>query len=320
MTAITEAPLSFDRTVDPREVWSLAPETTFVTDWHYDRDHEVFEIATRLPRAHLRYSDTPNPYPDIVLLSQLASQAGVIVVAELLDVSLDSTFLLRRLAITLDPLEANVVSRDATRFTLTTDREGTWFKTRRTGTPPTGSMIARCALEGRPSGTLEVQGIWVDDRTYEIYRRMGGSVEPEPLPAEAADPEPHTGRSLPRNRAVSRLQDGEGPGRYAGTVLVDEDDPTFYERPLDHVPGLLLLDAVKQGTTAAVCRERSVPASRVVVDSAEFLFSRFAELHAPVHCHVDVSGGLRAVKSECTQGGRAVCKANLKATVLDGDN
>ena len=180
----------------------------------------------------------------------------VIVVAELLDISLDSTFLLRRLAIELDPLEANVVSRDATRLTLRTDREGTWFKTRRTGTSPTGSMIAHCALEGRPCGTLEVQGIWVDDRTYRDYRRMGGGVEPEPPPADAAEPEPHTGRSLPRNRAISRLQDGEGPGRYAGTVLVDEDDPTFYERPLDHVAGLLLLDAVKQGTTAAVCRER----------------------------------------------------------------
>ncbi|MFL5913989.1 MAG: AfsA-related hotdog domain-containing protein [Gaiellaceae bacterium] len=320
MTVTTEAALSFERTVDPREVWSLAPETTFVTDWHYDREREVFDIAARLPLAHLRYSDTPNPYPDIVLLSQIAAQAGVIVVAERLDVSLDSTFLLRRLAIELDPLEANLVSRDATRFTLTTDREGTWFKQRRTGTPPTGSMIARCTLEGRPCGTLEVQGIWVDDRLYQTYRRMGGGAEPETLPADAGEPEPHTGRSLPRNRAISRLRNGEGPGRYAGTVLVDENDPTFYERPLDHVPGLLLLDAAKQGTTAAVCRERSVPASRVVVDSAEFLFSRFAELHAPVHCQVDLTEGLRAIRAECTQGGRTVCKANLKATVLDGDD
>src|SRR4051812_317706 len=193
MTAITEAPLSFDRTVDPREVWSLAPETTFVTDWRYDRDHEQFSIATRLPRAHLRYSDTPNPYPDIVLLSQIASQAGVIVVAELLEVPLDSTFLLRRLAITLDPLEHNVVSRDATRLALRTDREGTFFKVRRTGRPPTGSMLARCTLEGRPSGTLEVQGIWVDDEMYQVFRSTGGGVAPAPQPAEASEPEPNTG-------------------------------------------------------------------------------------------------------------------------------
>ena len=319
MTVTTEAALSFERTVDPREVWSLTPETTYVTDWHHDPETGAFEIAARLPRAHLRYSDTANPYPDIGLLSQIASQAGVIVVAELLDVPLDSTFLLRRLAITLDPLEANVMSREATRFVLRTDREGTWFKVRRTGTPPTGSMMAHCTLEGRPCATLEVQGIWVNERTYQDFRRMGGGAEPEPLPADAAEPEPNTGRSLPRNRAISRLRNGEGPGRYAGTVLVDEDDPTFYERPLDHVPGLLLLDAVKQGTTAAVCRERSVPPSRVVVDSAEFLFSRFAELHAPVHCNVDLTEGLRAIRAECTQGGRTVCKANLKATVLDGD-
>ena len=176
MTAITEAPLSFDRTVDPREVWSLAPETTFVTDWHYDRETEVFEIAARLPRVHLRYSDTPNPYPDIVLLSQIASQAGVIVVSEFLDVPLDSTFLLRRLVIRTDPLENNVVGRDATRYTLRTDRELTSFKQRRTGRPPTGSMIAECELEGRPSGTLEIQGIWVTEEMFQMFRRAGGGL------------------------------------------------------------------------------------------------------------------------------------------------
>jgi hypothetical protein len=319
LTATSAAPLSFDRTVDPRQVWSLAPETTYVTDWHFDPELEEFSIATRLPRAHLRYSDTPNPYPDVVLLSQIASQAGVIVVAELLGVPLDSTFLLRRLAITLDPLEHNVVSRDATRLALKTDREGTFFKVRRTGRPPTGSMIAECTLEGRPSGTLEVQGIWVDDEMYQAFRNAGGGVAPAPLPPEASEPEPNTGRSLPRNRAVSRLRPMARPGSYAATVLVDEDDPTFYERPLDHVPGLLLLDAAKQATTAAVCRQEAVRPSRVVIDSAEFLFSRFAELHAPVECQVDLSGGLRAVEAECRQGGKTVCKANLKATVLDGD-
>ena len=39
MTAITEArPLSFERTVDPHLVWSVAPESTYVTDWHFDAD------------------------------------------------------------------------------------------------------------------------------------------------------------------------------------------------------------------------------------------------------------------------------------------
>jgi hypothetical protein len=164
-----------------------------------------------------------------------------------------------------------------------------------------------------------VQGIWVNDQLYQAFRSAGGGAEPAPLPPEAAEPEPNTGRSLPRNRAISRLRDTERDREYVATVLVDEDDPTYYERPLDHVPGLLMLDALKQTLTAATCREQDVPPSRVVVDSSEFLFSRFAELCAPVDCHVDLTRGLRDVQAECRQGGKTVCKANLKATVLDGD-
>src|SRR2546423_9567509 len=149
MSAVTETrPLSFERTVDPHLVWSVAPESTYVTDWHYDSEQEELRVANRLPLTHFKYSDNPNPYPDIVLLSQIASQAGVIVVSEFLDVPLDSTFLLRRLVIDLDPVEANRVRRDATRYALITDRDTTFFKQRRTGRPPTGSMIAACTLEG----------------------------------------------------------------------------------------------------------------------------------------------------------------------------
>jgi len=319
MTAITEAkPLSFERTIDPHLVWSVAPESTYVTDWHFDDEREELRIANRLPLAHFKYSDTANPYPDIVLLSQLSSQAGVIVVSEFLDVPLDSTFLLRRLVIRLDPLENNVVSRDATRYTLRTDRELTSFKQRRKGRPPTGSMVAECALEGRPSGTLEIQGIWVTQEMFEMFRRAGGGL-PEGAQANGAvelEPDPDTGRSTPRNRTISRLRE-DGDRAYVGNLIVDETDPMFFERPLDHVPGFLMLDAARQAVTAAVCRERSVTPDRVVVDYAEFLFARFAELYAPVECRVDLSAGIRDIPADITQGGRSACKAKLGATVLD---
>src|SRR2546421_8858536 len=225
MSAVTDArPLSFERTVDPHLVWSVAPESTYVTDWHFDPEREELRIANRLPLAHFKYSDTPNPYPDIVLLSQIASQAGVIVVSEFLDVPLDSTFLLRRLVIEMDPLEHNRVGRDATRYTLRTDRELTSFKQRRTGRPPTGSMVAECALEGRPSGTLEIQGIWVTEEMFQMFRRAGGGFDAtkvEPHTPDELEADPDTGRSLPRNRAVSRLRP-DGPSAYVGTLLVDD--------------------------------------------------------------------------------------------------
>lgn len=323
MTATTEAtPLDFHRTVDPHVVWTLAPEQTFITDWTFDAEREEFRIAARLPRAHLRYSDTANPYVDVCLLAQVVAQAGVIVVAELLDVPLDSTFLLRRYAASMEPLENNRLGRDATRYTMKTDRDTTFFKQRRKGRPPTASMITQCELEGRPCGTLEVQGIWVYEDMYELFRRVGGGGDEmraaEPYDTSGLEPDPQTGRALPRNQAIARLEAGEAPGTYSTTVLVDREDPTYYERPLDHVPGLLLLDAAKQATTAAVCRERSVTPAEVAVHAAEFNFSRFAELSAPVECQIDLSEGLDKVESEFTQAGRTVCKATLGATVVDG--
>jgi hypothetical protein len=321
VSTVTEAKaLSFERTVDPHVVWSLAPESTYVTDWHFDQERQEMRIAARLPLTHFKYSDTPNPYPDVVMLSQVAAQAGVIVVSELLDVPLDSTFLLRRLVIDLDPIENSRLSGNATRFELMTDEDTTFFKQRRTGRPPTGSMIAACRLEGRPCGTLEIQGIWVTDEMFQMFRRAGGGVDETRVerrsPGEL-EPDPDTGRELPRNRVISRLR-AAGARTYEGTVLVDEKDPTFFDRPLDHVPGALMLDAARQATTAAVCREESVTPDRVVIHHADFSFSRFAELDAPVECRVDLSAGLRDVVSECSQGGKTVCKASLGATVLDG--
>jgi hypothetical protein len=319
MSATTEATLDFDATVDPRLVWKLAPEQTFVTGWLRDTEREEFRIGIRVPRAHLRFSDTLNPYLDVMLLAEVANQAGVIVAAELLDVPLDSTFLLRRFAVELDPLKHNRIGPDSTGLMLTTDREGVFFKSRRTGRPPTGWMICQCAIEGRPSGTLEVQGVWVTDEMYQAFRRAGGNVEAEEDGHGVLDPEPETGRALPRNRAIARLEPAGEPRAYATTVLVDEEDPTYYERPLDHVPGLLLFEAAKQAATAAVCRERSVPASRVVIGSAELKFSRFAELYAPSRCRVELSEDLNTIDAELTQAGRRLSRMKLGASVLEGE-
>jgi acyl transferase domain-containing protein len=72
-------------------------------------------------------------------------------------------------------------------------------------------------------------------------------------------------------------------GLLVSGLIDDREHPFFYEHPQDHVPGLYLIEAVRQFIIAGLHRHHEVPLNRPVVLSelgAEFL--HFAEHGAPV--------------------------------------
>jgi 2-oxo-3-(phosphooxy)propyl 3-oxoalkanoate synthase len=311
--ATTAASLGFDRTLSPEKVYKIAPEQVFVTDWVHTED--TFTIAARLPRAHARFNDTCSAHADIVLMAEVVNQAGVIVAANALEVPLESRFLLRRFAVSLDPIEHNLLGAATTSLTLTTDRENTSFKARPNGETAGGSMTSRNMLADRPSGSSTVTGIWVSESIFQGFRRKRGQALAESGTA-ALEREPNTGRRSEANCVITRLDPTGAPRAYRCQVIVDQDDPTFYDRPLDHVPGLLLFEAARQAATAAWCRERRAAADGVVVCGVEFSFSAFAELDAPLWCGVELTESLDRVDAEFRQNDKRLCRARLSLAAL----
>jgi 2-oxo-3-(phosphooxy)propyl 3-oxoalkanoate synthase len=103
----------------------------------------------------------------------------------------------------------------------------------------------------------------------DVHRAVSDAIRPAlPLPPS------RVGRSSPYDVVLSP---GMGPGRWQ--LCVDTSHPDLFDHPVDHAPGMLLLEAARQATQAVAHPQPVVPAAM----HADF--HRYVELDAP--CWVD---------------------------------
>lgn len=82
---------------------------------------------------------------------------------------------------------------------------------------------------------------------------------------------------------LDRYDPAHPDDRCVAEVLVDPEHPYFFEHPVDHVPGLLLIEAFRQAGIAAVHQLCGVPLdAAMVVDGFQAAFTRYAELDQPL--------------------------------------
>lgn len=109
-----------------------------------------------------------------------------------------------------------------------------------------------------------------------VYRRLRGprhdathamtTATPPPAPITAH----HTGRTDPHNIVLS-----PGPTPHHWQLRIDTTHPVLFDHPVDHVPGMLLLEAARQ---AAHTTHHPHPS---VITSIDAQFTRFVELDTP---------------------------------------
>lgn len=101
------------------------------------------------------------------------------------------------------------------------------------------------------------------------------------------------------------------PGHVRATLSVDEQDPFFFDHPLDHVPAMLLLDTFLHNAVRST-------ADHVRVRSARFRFRRFCEKDLPTDVTVS-SAGPNPMSHEVSaaQNGAVVCEGEV--ALVPGD-
>lgn len=113
--------------------------------------------------------------------------------------------------------------------------------------------------------------------TPAIYKRLrGGLAGVDPLLLMANQPPlaPVEPRSVGRDREQDVvLSPGDAPHHWL--LRVDPTHPILFDHPVDHAPGMLLLEAARQAAQAV-----SAPESTALV-SLDSVFSRYVELDAP---------------------------------------
>jgi 2-oxo-3-(phosphooxy)propyl 3-oxoalkanoate synthase len=298
----------------PELLQQRSAEQIFVTDWGQGDDG--FRFTAQLPLDHPRYSDTCTPFHDLLVIAESISQVGMLSTISLLGVPADSEFFMRRLSASLDPLENNVRAPGTSRLLLSTSDGTAGVKFRSDGSSSGAFLRTRNTIDGRPSGSSGVQAFWMPAERYREFRVRMRRRRREGEPADlSVERETQTGHANPANSVIAALEPA-GPRRYTTCVLVDTEDPTFYDRRLDHVSGFLLCEAAKQAATAAACREAAVGPDQLVIAAAEFSFVAFAELDDLTRGEIQVDENLGAATVEFLQSQRVVCRAELSIVRL----
>ncbi|WP_338861454.1 AfsA-related hotdog domain-containing protein [Mycetohabitans rhizoxinica] len=120
-----------------------------------------------------------------------------------------------------------------------------------------------------------VEGYEIDSAgRRRLQRRLVHKSELQHVFVERIDPVPPT---------------GEGQDRFVAPLIIEPDHPFFFEHEIDHVPGLMLVEATRQVGTAISHLFYEVPFGvAFVLDEFNVSYAHFAELSAPLAVHFTV--------------------------------
>jgi hypothetical protein len=114
----------------------------------------------------------------------------------------------------------------------------------------------------------------------------------------------HGLRRDPRNLVITDPQrDGEV---LRAQLQVDESHPYFFDHPLDHVPGILLLEGVLQLVELATT-------GATFVRSLEVRFRRYTDKHEPITLELRRDGDTLQFAARVVQAGQLVCECRVTA-------
>ncbi|MEU8468895.1 ScbA/BarX family gamma-butyrolactone biosynthesis protein [Streptomyces sp. NPDC029006] len=144
---------------------------------------------------------------------------------------------------------------------------------RRAGRLASATMRVGLVRDGLPLGTAELA---FHNHPPAIYRRLRGryaDLERATAQAVPAAPPVTPGQVARRRSADVVLSTTGEPGR--SRLRVDLSHPVLFDHPVDHVPGMLLLEAARQAA------HRAAHPEPMVMTGLEAGFRRYVELDAP---------------------------------------
>nr|WP_329572930.1 ScbA/BarX family gamma-butyrolactone biosynthesis protein [Kitasatospora sp. NBC_01266] len=256
--------MTLTTTVPKEFVHRAAVAEVMLTDWQR-QDDTHFTVRAQWPRSHSFFTPIEGGYHDPLIVAETIRQAATLLAHTELGVPLGHKFLMWDIKLTVNPDQLQVGNTPASLDIDVSCTELQWRRANLAG--------FRCEMFMRRDGQLVATGGGsVTCASPAVYRRVrgdhGGHQNPLPLTAPAAPQ--NVGRMSPMDVVLS--PSGE-PNRWQ--LRVDTQHPVLFDHPQDHVPGMVLLEAARQATAAALNCSSLLPLS-IVGD-----FQRYVELDAP---------------------------------------
>jgi 2-oxo-3-(phosphooxy)propyl 3-oxoalkanoate synthase len=271
----------FNATVTRQLVHKRAVEETFITDVIGRESPRRVLACAQLPRNHALYNEVENGFHDLLLILEVGRQGATIFGHSQLDVPEGTAFVMSGLQCEVIDLDA--LSQGDGPAELVFEVPFGEARRDRKGRVRGYALDGPGRIDGRPAVQLRGQVLLIPGAIYERARgvQIDEGVEMPPAP-EPVDPI-RIGRRLPRNVVVGDAVHSDEELRCA--LIATATHPSFFDHPLDHVPGMLMLESARQAALLYVGKLDWAPAE-AVLDACEAHFTQYAALSPPASCRV----------------------------------
>ncbi|RMI40625.1 ScbA/BarX family gamma-butyrolactone biosynthesis protein [Streptomyces triticirhizae] len=260
---------------------------------------DTFLVGAQWPRGHSYYGSVGNRWHDPMLLAETIRQAVLLISHQKMGIPLDYHFLSHATSYEVDPSEVLMADRPADVLLV-----ATLTGIRRRGTTVAGFEVnVECHRDGRLLGQGHMSMTCVPETTYRRLRGARADARAA-RPAAPVVPPESVGRN-DESDVVLTLNPRDG----AWALVADPDHPVLFDHPVDHVPGMVVLEGARQAALATLNNTWGVATGCSVT------FERFVEFDAP--CLVTVGevaagpDGEQVVPVDFAQGGSTAASASV---------
>ncbi|MEV0415810.1 ScbA/BarX family gamma-butyrolactone biosynthesis protein [Streptomyces sp. NPDC050448] len=301
-------PTTWTTTVPKELVHRAAVAEVMLTGWER-LDDTHFTVTAQWPRSHGFYTPVHGSHHDPLIAVETFRQVGALLGHAEFGVPFGHQFLLRNLSIAVEPQQLEMDWAPAS-----VDIAVTCTDVRRRGNQLASLRYeAVIRRDGRLAATAAASYTCISPT---VYRRLRGdralSGERRQLPLTAPAAPQSVGRLSPMDVVLSPT---DRPDRWY--LRADTRHPVLFDHPVDHIPGMVLLEAARQATSAVLGRCSFLPLS---LDST---FERYTELDVPcvIETHELPKGvvpeGREAIRVTGHQNGRRVFSSVVTAGSCD---
>ena len=286
----------FEQPVPRRFVHRASVAEVLITGFAVDGRPDTFLLAAQWPRGHSYYG-TSFGLHDPLLFAETVRQAGLMVGHAGYSIPLDHAFVMRQMNYEIGA--AGLACDGApTNLILAVN----CFDLRYRKDQLHGYRFVVELLRGSETvGTGSSETLCV---TQSAYRRLRGGSTVEPVAAAPVRlPEPVSPALVGKKIRADVVLTPTGTEN-TWLLRCDTTHPVLFDHPQDHVPGMAIIEAMRQGAHCALYPRRST----MIKFTSKF--ERYAELSEPtvVRAFVDSpeTDGSVQVRVELTQGGQTV--------------
>ncbi|MFW0767306.1 ScbA/BarX family gamma-butyrolactone biosynthesis protein [Trabulsiella odontotermitis] len=273
---------NYQNTIPKSCVHRAAVGEVFLTDIRKIHDNKYI-TAGYLPKSHIYFNDLPfrkssERVYDAILLLEICRQTSIYVTHNFFAVPYSAKFVFDDADFTLFESEIPYKTECSNVIVEVDIIERKFRKSELTG------LIFRMDIyvDGLCCAQKIMNISWMDDKKWHRLRSQRPLENHDysaVVPAEMLE----VGRQLPLNVVVGNADISE-PG-ITTTVIVDQSHPSIFDHPLDHVPGMLLMEAYRQTALLAMRSRLGTRCYDLVISRYNVNFTRFCEFNSPAYCH-----------------------------------